>query len=277
MFELVLCHRRSRASGIGELRDHWRGPRAALVAELRGSLRYQRYVQVHRASRLNSLYLGIFASRSWPLGALFSLVQRLPVPPLARGAGAADEMWDVIEAFRYESAADLVAALTSTAGIAGLERLSQDARPLIRHGTAMFVEVLPLYEEPGLGWPRAATVLCLRARPPLVHGPMMERWGTSHRRLVESLRPALAYRHYDQLHASVTTALAPAAAALGVPFGDFDGIAWLSHGNQGEIKWRLLSLATQIANLRLSKDEVNFIDGRNSPLVFGEAHRLDIS
>lgn len=275
MFELVLCHRRSRQTGIGVMRDHWRGTRAALVAQLRGALGFERYVQVHRVSRLNTLYLGILASRSWPLGALFSVLQGLPVPPLTGRGGGFEEKWDVVEAFRYGSEAALVQALTSGAGVAALERLSGDARPLVRHGTALLVEVLPLYEEAGLGWPRAVTVFCLRARPPLTRETMLERWRTIHRRLVLSLQPALGYRHYDQLHVRAATELAPAAAALGVPFGDFDGIAWLSHGNEGELKRRLLSPATNIANLRLSKDEVNFIDGRNSALVFGEARALD--
>jgi hypothetical protein len=38
-----------------------------------------------------------------------------------------------------------------------------------------------------------------------------------------------------------------------------------------------LSPATQVANLRLGKDEVHFIDGQNSALMFGEAHRLRVS
>lgn len=277
MFELVVCHRRSRHAGIGAVRNHWRDTRTALIAELRGALRFERYVQVHRASRLNSLYLGILGSRSWPPAALFSAAQGLSVPPLTGRAGGFDEMWDVIEAFRYESPAAMIQALTSKAGIAALERLSGDARALVRHSTALPVEVLPFYEEPGLGWPRAVTILCLRARPPLTREAMLERWRTTHRQLMASLRPALAYRHYDQLHAQATAELAPAVAALGVAVGDFDGIAWLAYGNEGELKRLLLSPATQIANLRLGKDEVNFIDGRNSALVFGEAHRLDVS
>lgn len=276
MFDLVVCHRRSRHTGIGALRDHWRGTRTALVTELSGALRFERYVQVHRASRLNSLYLGILGSRSWPLAALFSAAQGLPVPPLTGRGGGSEEMWDVIETFRYESPTSMIQALTSKAGIAALERLSGDARGLVRHGTALSVEVLPIYEEPGLGWPRAVTMLCLRARPPLTREAMLERWRTTHRRLVTSIRPALRYRDYEQLHVQATAELAPAVAALGVPVGDFDGIAWLAYGNEGELKRGLLSPAMQIANLRLSKDEVNFIDGRNSALVFGEAHRLDV-
>ena len=151
MFDLVVCHRRSRHTTIAALRDHWRGPRAALVTELKGALRFDRYVQVHRASRANTLYLGILGSRSWPLAALFSAAQGLPLPALTGRGGGFDEMWDVIEAFRYESPTAMIQALTSRAGIAALERLSGEARSLVRHGTALAVEVLPIYEEPGLG------------------------------------------------------------------------------------------------------------------------------
>jgi hypothetical protein len=71
--------------------------------------------------------------------------------------------------------------------------------------------------------------------------------------------------------------LGPVVAALGVTVGDFDGIAWIGYGNERELKRLLLSPATQVANLRLGKDEVHFIDGQNSALMFGEAHRLRAS
>jgi len=270
MYELLLCHRRSRHTGIGALRDHWRHRRGPVVTELKGALRYDSYVQVHRSSRLNILYLGILASRSWPLSALFSVLQGRSVPPLMGRPGRCNELWDVVESFRYASHMALVEAVTSDVGIAALKRLSADALGFVRQCAAVVAEVLPVYDDPSLGWPRTVTVFCLRARPPMTRDSMLERWRTAHRELVLSLRPTLEYRKYDQLHARDAPDLA--TEAVGVPIGTFDGVAMLAYGSQWDLIKRLLSPATQIGNLRLSKDEVNFIDGRNSTLVFGEAY-----
>jgi hypothetical protein len=232
MFDLVLCHRRNRDVAIGAVRDHWRGARTSMISELRSTLGFEHYVQVHRASRLNGLYLGIRGTRSWPLAAMFSAGQGLSLPPLKGRAGAFDEMWDVIEAFRYRSPTAMIEALTTNAAIAGLQRLSGDARTLVRHSTAVPVEVLSLYEEPGLAWPRTVTILCLRARPPLTRETMQERWRTTHRQLMADVRAALVYRHYEQLHARTLKELGPVVAALGVTVGDFDGIAWIGYANE---------------------------------------------
>lgn len=277
MYELLLCHRCARSAGRTVLREHWRTVRAPLVATLKDALGYEYYGQLHRASRLNPLYLGILASRSWPLTALFSVVQGLPLPKPFRRADLADERWDAVELFRYGSREALVAALTSEAGLAAARRLAADAIGLVRYGAAVISEVVPVYDDPALRWPRTATVFCLRARPPMTRAQMLERWRTAHRELVLSLQPGLGYRNYDQLHAREEPELASAIGAFGVTESTFDGVAVLAYGSQRELLARLFSPATQFANLKLVRDEVNFIDGRNSALVFGEVELVAVS
>lgn len=275
MYELLLCHRRSRRTGRGAFRDHWRSHRASLVAALKDQLGYDGYVQLHRSSRLNILYLGILASRSWPLAALFSVIQGLPLPSWRSRTDRIDERWDAVEIFRYESRAALVAALTAPAGLAAAARLSADALGFVRHSVAVVADVLPAYDDPALPWPRTVTLFCLRARPPMTRPAMLERWGGAHKALVQSLQLALGYRRYDQLHARETIEIVPAFKALGVSAGSFDGVALLAYGSQWDLIRRLPSPATQIGNLKLVWDEVNFIDGKNSALVFGEAEVLN--
>ena len=50
----------------------------------------------------------------------------------------------------------------------------------------------------------------------------------------------------------------------------FDGIASLSYRAQWELVLGFLNPFTQIANIKLIKDEVGFIDAQRSPLVFGK-------
>lgn len=271
MYALLLCYRRGRRAGRFAFRDHWRVRRASVIAELKSALGYDSYAQIHRASRLNILYLGILASRSWPLTALFSVMQGLPVPRLTRRANVAAERWDAVEIFRYESRETFLGALTSAAGLAAAKRLSADALGLVRHSAAVVSEIVPVYDDPGLGWPRTVTLFCLRARPPMTRAAMLERWRTAHRDLVLSLQPGLGYLNYDQLHARDASELMAAVEAFGATEGSFDGVAVIAYRNQQDLIRRLFSPATQIGNLKLVRDEVNFIDGRNSALVFGEA------
>lgn len=259
MYELLLCHRRAHWVTPGAFFDHWRGRRREVVAELRPALRYAQYVQLERASRLNILYLAIRASRSWPVTALLAALQRLPLPSLFSGSEG-DERWDVVESLRYVSRDDLDAALSSLEGADALERLRADALGRVRNSATLVTEDLVVSDDRSLGYPRTVTRFCLRARAPLTHAQMLERWKTAHKALVTSLQAPLGYREYDQLYVEP----APQADQPG-----FDAVAVLAYGAESSLLRRLVNVRTQLANFRLVKDEVHFIDLGRSALVFG--------
>jgi len=259
MYELLLCHRRAHWVTPGAFFDHWRGRRREVVAQLRPALRYAQYVQLERASRFNILYLAIRASRSWPVTALLAALQRLPLPSFFTGSEG-DERWDVVESFRYASRGDLEAAFGSPEGIAALRSLGADALGRVRNGATLVTEDLVVSDDVALGYPRTVTRFCLRARPPLTHAQMLERWKTTHKALVTELQAPLGYREYDQLYVE------PSPNANG---RSFDAVAVLAYGAESSLLRRLIDVRTQLANFRLVKDEVHFIDLGRSALVFG--------
>jgi hypothetical protein len=267
MYELLLCHRRGNWVGRGALRSHFRNHRRAVVKELQPALGFDGYSQLHRYSRLNILYIAIRATRSWPIAALFSLLQRLPLPSFGGGRVANDERWDLVEIFRYASRDKLLAALQSAQGSAALERLKADALGRVRRSVAIVTETKTVHDDPTLGHPRTVTRFCLRARPRTTRVQMLNRWGSSHKTLVAALRPQLHYREYDQLHAQAEETALPVIGAAGAE--PFDGVAMLAYENQGALIRRLVDPRTLIANFKLVKDEVHFADLQRSALVFG--------
>jgi hypothetical protein len=69
--------------------------------------------------------------------------------------------------------------------------------------------------------------------------------------------------------------LTRAIDTLGGSAGDpFDAVARVAYNNQWTVAKGFLSLRTQIANIRLIKDEVTFIDGGRSTLMLGEADQF---
>lgn len=260
MYELLLCHRRAHWVTPGAFFDHWRGRRREVVAQLRPALRYTAYAQLERTSRFDIVYLALRLSRSWPVAALLSAVQRLPVPPLF-GRSEDDERWDVVESFRYDSREELRAALESWEGVAAVAQLRADALGRVRNGATLVAEDLIVADDQTLGYPRTVTRFCLRARAPMTHAQMLERWKTAHKALVTELQPPLGYREYDQLHVEPTRKADGSA---------FDGVAVLAYDAESSLLRRLLDVRTQLANFRLVKDEVHFIDLGRSALVFGQ-------
>ena len=99
---------------------------------------------------------------------------------------------------------------------------------------------------------------------------MLEHWGTSHRELFISLRPTLRYDEYAQLHVRSGPDVSAAARALGDAGGpEFDGIAKVGYASATSIAACFASPAALAANVRLVRDEVTFIDGHRSVLVYG--------
>ncbi|MEX2455036.1 MAG: hypothetical protein WD470_10045 [Rhodospirillaceae bacterium] len=276
MYEIVLCYRRRRNVGRRALKAHWRGDRKALVRRLQHDLGFSGYTQLHRSSRLNALYLGIRATRSWPSAALFSLLRGRKVPSPFPSRGGADERWDIVETLAYPSLDALRSALATPAGASALAALRDDAAPMVRNGAALIAERRAVTSDDGLRFPRTVTMFQLRARPPMTGDDMLVYWGDKHRRLVESQTAAMGHRTYDQLHALRHE---NEDAQLLTPFGGgqpdpFAGIARLAYGSQWDLVWRLADPRLHVANMRLVGDEVGFIDLGASILVFGTEEEL---
>jgi hypothetical protein len=181
-----------------------------------------------------------------------------------------EEQWDLVEAFWYPSREALLHALTSQAGAEAGSQLAADGKRWVRRTAVITAEVFVANEDSTLRYPRIVTLFCLRALSSMTREQMLDYWGTSHKKLVMSLRSALKYRKYDQLHVRSAPELTTAVENLGGSAGEeFDGVAALAYGSQWELVRGLVNPRTQFANLKLVKDEVTFIDGTRSALVFG--------
>lgn len=271
MYEVLLCHRRNRQVSGKAFHTQWGDERRRLVLGLKEQLGYNRYSQLHQLSRWNILYQAIRLSRSWPFTAFFSALRGLPLPPLFRDRGTErEEQWDLVEAFWYPSREALLHSLTSQAGAEAGSRLAADGKRWVRRTAVITAEVFVANEDSTLRYPRIVTLFCLRTLSSMTREQMLDHWGTSHKKLVMSLQSALKYRKYDQLHVRSAPELTTVVENLGGSAGEeFDGVAALVYGSQWELVRALVNPRTQIANLKLVKDEVTFIDHTRSALVFG--------
>ncbi len=271
MYKVILCHRRRESVAQRKLRTHWRDSRSRLVADLRAELGYSRYAQVHQLSRRNLLYLGIRATRSWLVTTFLSLFRGRKPRRLPRDRHTQrEERWDVIDEFWYPSRQALITALTSRGGVDGLRRLIDDHAPLVRRTAVITAEEFVAAEDPGQRSSRIIALFCLRSLPGMTRGMMLHHWGTSHRELVLSLKRALKYRAYHQMHVRSDAGLQDVVDNLGGSAGqEFDGVAALAYRSQWGLILGFVDPRTQIANLKLVRDEITFIDGQRSALVFG--------
>lgn len=274
--DILLCYRARRDVNRRRLRAHWRDKRLALLHRLQGDLGFSACSHLHRSSRLNPLYLGIRATRSWPSAALFSLIRGRALPPFFPQNGGADERWDVVEALTYPSLEAARAALATESGGTALAALRDDAEPFVRNGAAVVTHRLSVTEDDGLQFPRTVTMFLLRSRSPMDDRAMLDYWQSEHKALVESLTTAMGHRTYCQLHvAPEDNGRAGILGAFGGRLPDpYAGIAYLAYGSQWDLLWRLVDPRLHVANVRLVKDEVGFIDLGASALVFGSEERL---
>lgn len=279
MYRILLCHRWNDGSPKREHRAHWREERARLVHRLHPRLGYSRYVQTYPTARWNPLYLAIRASRGPLVTGLFRLMRGVRASP----SPAADDTaqagrWDVVEELAYPSREALLEALSSEAGGEALDELARDHAPRVRRTGVMIAEAIRAEPKREPRFPRVGTLFFLRRRGDMTREQMLACWGTSHKALVESLSGRLGYDAYNQMHNRADAELAGAAGRLAsVSHDPFDGVAELAYRSLGGIVLRFINPLTQIANARLIRDEVTFLDHRGSVLVFGRQHRFDPS
>lgn len=277
MYRMLLCHRRKRGVPRREFHRHWRGDRARLVSELQDPLGFSRCGQIHQTPRWNPLYLGVRASRSRPVTALLAVTRGLPVSwPGRGGAIRREERWDVVESLTYPSRQALVDAVTSPPGRDAAHRLREDHAPHVSRTAVVVAEQLEVGPTRGPVFPRLGTMFFLRSPSGMTREEMLAYWESSHRELVVSLHPSLRYSAYNQLHVRSLPESPDIEESFGDSGGDpYDGVAELAYGSQWELAWRSLNPFAQVANVRLVRDEVGFIDGRRSTLVFGEQIRFE--
>lgn len=273
-YKMLLCHRRAPGQSRKAFHAHWRGPRKDLVFGLQKELGFESYAQVHQYCRWNLIYQGIRISRSQFVTNLFARKEGQQIGPNPDRQTTLAERWDVVEELVYPSRDALVAALTAAAGREAGARLVEDQRPRVRRTAVMAVEVNPVIR-PERGFPPVTTLFFLRSRPHLDRAQMIDYWKNNHSKFFVSLQDALDYSAYDQMYVRDGKDLARAIDALGGSAGEpFDAVARVAYDDQWTVAKGFLSLRTQIANIRLIKDEVTFIDGGRSTLMLGEADQF---
>ena len=273
MYKLVLCHRIKVGSGAAEFHDHWLHARSALVVRLKADLGYDNYGQTHQSSRLNPLYQSILFSRSRLVTSLVS-TKKGPKPQ-STAAVRSEERWDVTDEFNFASREALINAITSPAGTVAVGRLTADHAPWVRRTEVVTSEKIVAAPDPAPRPVDVRTVFFLRSRPELTREAMLTYWRDSHMKLVLSLQDALKYRAYNQLHVRSDAGLSDVILRFGGnPGEEFDGVAELCFTGQWDLVKGLFNPRTELANLKLVKDETNFIDGQRSALVFGNHYRF---
>jgi hypothetical protein len=268
MYKVLLCHRRKKEIGHRAFHEHWLTSRKRLVLELRDQFGFSGYAQSHQLPRRNLIYRAIRATRSWLVTAFFAAKQGGRVPPPPDRQTQAEERWDVIDELSYPSREALLFAMTAEAGIGAARRLVEDQAPRARRTAVVIAEEFVAAHDPSVPASRISTQFFLRGLEE--RQEMLHYWATSHKELFLSLQSALKYRAYSQLHVRSAAELSAVKELLGGDVGeDFDGVATVTYGGQWELILGFFRPRTQLANLQLLKDEVRFIDGGRSSLVFG--------
>ena len=273
MYELVLCHRKKSGLGYDEFHSHWRQVRSALVLALQPALGYSSYGQLHQSSRLNPLYLSVLFTRSRLVTSLLATKKMVPRQPNSRMR--CEERWDVTDEFLFPSKDAMVQALMSEAGTAAARRLVEDQTPRVRRTEVVTADQFVAAPDPAPAMMDTRTVFFLRRRPELTRQEMLDYWSGSHKRLVLSLQNDLKYRSYNQLHVRSAPELAAVAQRFESSVAEeFDGVAELCFTSQWDLVKGVFRPVTELANLKLVKDETNFVDGQRSELVLGNHYRF---
>jgi hypothetical protein len=270
MFKILLCHRRRGWFGARRFHRHWRDGYRQLVLELQPDLGYCRYAQLHQVCRANPLYQGIRATRSRLVTWLLARSRGIALPRASHDrATQSAERWDVVDELWYPSRSALVAALSSERGRAAARRLVAARAPWVRRSAIVTGDEL-VTAEPDVDRDLVRTVFCLRRVERLSRAQMQSHWTTDHRELVRRLGGELKFIGYDQLITDSDPDLDAVAETLGGSDGaSYDGVAGLSFPAQWDLVKGLFDLGEQRANLTLVGDEITFIDGSRSTLVFG--------
>jgi hypothetical protein len=279
VYKLLLCHKRRPTTSTTHFHRHFRGSRAELVRRGKNALGYIDYTQLHQSSRLNPFYQGILLTRSRLVTGVLALLQKLPLLRSKRTDDTLElERWDVVEEFTYPTARALTDALSTGAGTAYCARLVRDQRGVSCLSAVVVGETFQVVKDPAPGETRVKNMFFLRALPALGHDEMLKYWGSEHRQLFAGYQRELRYTGYEQLHVRRSPEFDRVVTLLGgrqIPA--FDGVAGVTYAGETKLAIDFISLSSQAANLRLVKDEVRFIDGPMSSLVYGQSQPVDVN
>lgn len=244
------------------------------MSELRETIGFTRYTQVHAASRYNPIYRVLLWSRS-RLGEVMFFPTRLPEALRSRPDRPTNgaERWDVVDQLWFPSADALERAFTTDEGREAADRIRRDHDALVERTRIVVGEerVAIVDERPG----RAETkvLYLLRCRREMTPEDMRAYWGDEHRNLVLSARDEMGYRAFEQVHTGRGSALARTAEALGGEAGaDVQGVASLSFAGQSAMVGSLILPRRVLANRRVLADELRFLDGPRCCMIFGREH-----
>jgi hypothetical protein len=271
MYALMIAHRFKDTRQYQDAHAWWRVERGNEVMAARHELGFGGYSQLHQVPRTNPLYLALWATRSAPVTRLIRRKQHRAEPQADDAETRSAERWDVVETFTYDSTDALTDALQRPQAEAALKRLGEAHRLRCRRSESLCAEVLAITPDPVQLSEKVTTMLFLRAVEELGREGLQDYWRTEHRELVLSVRDALGYRGYDQCHVASDYDLDSVVAKTGGPIGaPFDGVAVLTYTSGLRFLMGFLSPRAEIANFRLVKDEVGFINDQRSSLVVGK-------
>ena len=271
MPKLVVYHRRPKGTSRSEFLVEWRETVAPRIAALQAELGFSRYAQIACEPWWHPVVLAVDASRSWPVALALNLLTRARGgigAPWQAGGVRRRERWDVVDELWWPSDEALDQLLQAPGDpLRGLRGIWQGRTAL--SATLLGRELL-VDERGEEGASPARIAFCLRGKKGQGADVSKEYWRHSHAELVTSLSTKLGYQRYDQLHAPDVAE--PIVAKLGTsPQGDdaYLGMASLSYPSLRTVLGTFFRPRTQVANLKLMADELNFIDPPRTIAVLG--------
>lgn len=286
---LLVCHRRASGVSCAALAQHFRDERRELVRRHARALDHVEYRQLYQTSPLNPLYQGIKLTRHPALLALVPRTGAGPRPAAGGRAsnGASDGVlgqqrgssssagWDVVESFQFDSL-QAMHGLLSPAARAGAAELVLDQQRWASATTVLVTDSIIGTTFERVPEVTTSTLFFLRAAAPLSRAEMLNYWGSQHKQLFLSKQSALGYGAYTQQHVRDD----PALRELPQLWGDageapFDGVASVAYSGSCRLALDFVSPRALCANYQLVADEVTFVDGRRSVLVFGAEERVN--
>ncbi len=270
-FRVYLCHRRAPNLSRAEFQKLWLETHAPMVREYAGALGCTRYVQLRMTEHPDPLGASIAASRSWLAISIVSLFSGKRPPGHEKDIlNHAQREFDVVDELWFSSEEALIEAMGTEKGAQALAAITADGSEHLSTTSVVAGAGYEFLEKPA-SYPSLKVMFCLRRKRDMSRHAMQEYWLTSHGPFAQTLKPQLQFRGYEQVHTLEETALGSFAGAFGNsdPSASYDGMASLRYSTERELGEHFLHPGFQAANMKLAKDELNFVDGQECIVVFG--------
>lgn len=271
MIRLLVCHRKKKELSLFAMQKHWLKERRQLIEDSRESLGFVRYGQIHQLPRRNLIYRIIRFTRSWIVANIFAdkLNIELESDPPDRNA-LREEYWDIVESFWFKDFESLHKSLADDES--DFKNLERDSANWTRTTILLATKERLVTADPSYRRKRITILFFLRTYKSLGRARMQRYWWNSHRKLVSKLSLSLGFTAYDQLHVPRKDVTECDLSVERESGEDFDAVASLTYKSQLSLFLGFLNPRTQIANGKLIKDEIRFIDAGRSVLIFGKEY-----